>query len=333
MNASSSRAAGAVSDIEQRVALAGNNMLELLLFRLGHGPDEALYGINILKVREIAQMPSVTPLPNASDGMLGVIQLRDQVLPVIDLVQALGHRTGQAPGALPKMLLITEFSRSTQGFAVEEVEEIVRLDWSQVKTADGFTSPLITGFAQLPASDGQAERLVQVVDVEQVLRKTGSTADEVDESSISVRFELQPGAKVLAADDSAYARQLIEQSMKALGVPCTLVRTGQEAWAELQAALERAEHHHRSVRDEIGLVLTDLEMPEMDGFALTRRIKSTEGLREIPVVIHSSLSGTASAEQSRRVGADTFVAKFVPNELAQAMHDALKRRGGLAGHA
>lgn len=336
MNALSSTDTTAVSDIEQRVNLAGSNMLELLLFRLapGHGPEQPLYGINVLKVREIAQMPAITPLPNAAPGMLGVVKVREQVIPVVNLIQAMGHRANGTDGATgtPKMLLITEFSRSTQGFAVEEVEEIARLDWSQVKSTDtSFSNNAITGFAQLGGgTSGQPERLVQVVDVEHVLRSVSPSTTAVDESSISVRFSLKPGAKILAADDSTFARQMIEQSLKTLGVPCTLVRTGQEAWAMLQAANARARQEKRSVRDEFGLVLTDLEMPEMDGFSLTRKIKETDGLRDVPVVVHSSLSGSATAEQSRRAGADAFVAKFVPNELAQAMHDVLKRRGGLA---
>jgi two-component system chemotaxis response regulator CheV len=117
-------------DIEQRVRLAGNNMFELLLFRLGEAPESEqreLYGINVFKVREILAMPAITAVAGAKPEILGVADIRGQIIAVIDLAKVTGCR----PKNGPKILLVTEFARTTQGFAVEEVDDIARLEWTR----------------------------------------------------------------------------------------------------------------------------------------------------------------------------------------------------------
>ena len=156
-------------DIEQRVRLAGNNMFELLLFRLGEAPDSEqreLYGINVFKVREILAMPTITEVAGASGAILGVADIRGQIIPVIDLAKVTGCKSRNGP----KILLVTEFARTTQGFAVEEVDDIVRLEWNQVLSAEAHSSGgTVTSFARLDGNvDGS--RLAQVLDVEQILR-------------------------------------------------------------------------------------------------------------------------------------------------------------------
>ena len=313
-------------DIEQRVRLAGNNMFELLLFRLGEAPDSEqreLYGINVFKVREILAMPPITVVAGANPEILGVADIRGQIIPVIDLAQV----TGCQPKNGLKILLVTEFARTTQGFAVEEVDDIVRLEWNQVLSAESHSSGrTVTSFARLDGNvDGS--RLAQVLDVEQILRDVlPSTQVEINESSTG-RLVLKPGTKVLAADDSGVARSLIEQSLTAMGVQFIMTKSGQEAWNVLEDLQNKAEKHGGCAADEIALVLTDLEMPEMDGFTLTRRIKANAGMQAIPVVIHSSLSGSANEEHVRKVGANAYVAKFAAGELAAVMRDALKMTG------
>ncbi|SAL12339.1 CheW protein [Caballeronia terrestris] len=309
-------------DIEQRVRLAGNNMFELLLFRLGEAPDSEqreLYGINVFKVREILAMPAITAVAGANAEILGVADIRGQIIPVIDLAKVTGCR----PKNGPKILLVTEFARTTQGFAVEEVDDIVRLEWNQVLSAESHSSGrTVTSFARLDGNvDGS--RLAQVLDVERIVRDVlPSTEPDITEEQTG-RVKLKPGAKVLAADDSGVARSLIEQSLTAMGVPFVMTKTGQEAWHVLQTAQRKAQADGTDIGDQIALVLTDLEMPEMDGFTLTRRIKADAGLQSIPVVIHSSLSGSANEEHVRKVGANAYVSKFVAAELASVMRQAL----------
>jgi two-component system, chemotaxis family, chemotaxis protein CheV len=193
----------------------------------------------------------------------------------------------------------------------------------QVLSAESHSSGrTVTSFARLDG-DVDGSRLAQVLDVERIVRDVLPSRDaEITEANTG-RVKLKPGARVLAADDSGVARSLIEQSLTAMGVPFVMTKTGQEAWNVLQSAQKKAQADGTDIADQIALVLTDLEMPEMDGFTLTRRIKADAGLQSIPVVIHSSLSGSANEQHVRRVGANAYVSKFVAAELASVMREAL----------
>ncbi|WP_394791068.1 chemotaxis protein [Rhodoferax sp.] len=311
-------------EVDERTNLTSSNKFELLLFRLGeaaHSAQRELFGINVFKVREIMVMPTITAVAGSTKHMLGMTNIRGQVIPVIDLAGAVG--------CLPKnglnILMVTEYARSTQAFAVEEVDQIVRLDWSQVLSAESNTAGgMITSIARL---DGDVDntRLAQVLDVEQILRNVmPPTAPDVDPNVLGPTIKLRPGAVVLAADDSALARTLVEQALVAIGVPFVMCKTGKEAWDRLQAMTEAAVAEGKSVEDKVALVLTDLEMPEMDGFTLTRKIKQDGRFKSIPVIIHSSLSGSANEVHVKSVGADAYVGKFVPEELAATIRRVLQ---------
>ncbi|WP_454725584.1 MULTISPECIES: chemotaxis protein [Cupriavidus] len=315
----------AMRDIDERTNLTNNNQFELLLFRLGESNQSThseLFGINVFKVREILVMPKVTTVVGGGTAMLGMADIRGQVIPVIDLPKLVGC----TPKSGLNILLVTEYARSTQGFAVEAVEEIVRLEWNQVVSAEtSVKGDLVTSIAKLD-TDTDTPRLVQVLDVEQILRDVLPTRQpEVDPKTVGPQLNLRPGAKILAADDSAFARSLIEQGLKAMGVPVLMTKTGEEAWQQLGEIAEHAAAAGRTVQDEIALVLTDLEMPEMDGFTLTRKIKGDARFKSIPVVIHSSLSGTASEDHVRKVGADAYVSKFLAKDLAETIRGVLAK--------
>ncbi|CAD6528481.1 Chemotaxis protein CheV [Paraburkholderia hiiakae] len=314
------------SEIEKRTNLTSNNQFELLLFKLTGSSDEAaqeLYGINVFKVREITMMPTITPVSSGHPFLLGMSDIRGQVIPVIDLSAAAGRIQS---GGAARTLIITEFSRSTQGFAVEEVDEIVRLDWRHVLPAQTYVGgKTVTSIARLDG-DRENSRLAQVVDVEQILRDVlPSTAEDVIESRIGDRIVMPAGARILAADDSPLARTLLGQIFEALEVPYEIVKSGQEAWDWLKTAATRAKDQNKRCRDLVPLVITDLEMPEMDGFTLTRKIKADPTLASIPVVIHSSLTGEANEQHAHRAGADAYVAKFVADELADVIRASLAK--------
>ena len=311
-------------DIDERTNLAGNSMFELLLFRLGEGAGtdrRELFGINVFKVREILVMPEVTVMVNAPPSVMGIANIRGQMIPVINLPSIVGCNPTKGLG----ILLVTEFARTTQAFAVEEVNEIVRLEWKQVLSAEGHGGGLVTSIARL---DGNAEntRLAQVLDVEQILRDVFPQQHQavVDDAAVPT-LQLPPGTVVLAADDSAVARMMIEQGLKAMNVPYIMTKTGKEAWDRLQTISASAQAEGKSVRDKVALVLTDLEMPEMDGFTLTRNIKQDVRFKGVPVVIHSSLTGTTNESHVKSVGADAYIAQFVAEELATTIRDVLAR--------
>ncbi len=310
-------------EIDERTNLTSSNKLELLLFRLGNDPQlnrSELFGINVFKVREIIPMPVITAVAGSPPHMMGVVDLRGQILPVIDLPAVAGCK----PATGLNILLITEYARSTQAFAVESVEDIVRLDWRQVLSAENNgASGMVTSLARLDGDN--SDRLAQILDVETILRQVMPSNDPaIDPERIGPKVTIKPGTVILAADDSLIARTMIEDGLTTMGLPYIMCKTGKEAWDQLQAISDKAEAEGKTVDDKIALVLTDLEMPEMDGFTLTRNIKQDPRFSAIPVVIHSSLTGTANEAHVKKVGADAYVAKFVAEELATALRQALK---------
>jgi two-component system chemotaxis response regulator CheV len=317
MNKSSMR------DIDERTNLAGNSMFELLLFRLGEAPGtdkRELFGINVFKVREILVMPEVTAMVNSPPSVMGVANIRGQMITVINLPQLVGTNPTKGLG----ILLVTEFARTTQAFAVEEVNEIVRLEWKNVLSAEGRGGGLVTSIARLDGND-ENTRLAQVLDVEQILRDVFPEQHATDIEVTSGKLQLPPGSVILAADDSAVARMMIEQGLKSMDVAYIMTKTGQEAWDRLKAMAAEAEAQGKTIRDKVAMVLTDLEMPEMDGFTLTRNIKQDPRFSNIPVVIHSSLTGATNEDHVKKVGADGYVAKFVAEELATTIRRVLSR--------
>ena len=309
-------------DVNERAQLTSNNQFELMLFRLGEAPGSdrrELFGINVFKVREILVMPKITGIANAPPQVLGVANIRGQIIPVIDLPAMVGC----TPKRGHSILMVTEYARTTQAFAVEEVDEIVRLEWSDVLAAEGNGGDLVTSIAKLAGENGST-RLVQVLDVEQILRSVmPAAANETALDAVGDQVVLPPGSIVLAADDSPVARMLIEQGLGAMGVSFVMTKTGQEAWDRLQSIDDEARAEGRSAADQVARGLTDLEMPVMDGFTLTRNIKQDPRFKSIPVVIHSSLTGSTNEAHVQSVGADAYVAKFVASELASALRKVL----------
>ena len=313
-------------EVDERSNLTGTNKFELLLFRLGgdeNGERSELFGINVFKIREIVAMPEITAVAGSMPHVLGVVNLRGQIIQVLDLPAIAGVK----PKTGLNIMLVTEFARTTQAFAVESVEEIVRLDWNQVMSAEHAAgSGMVTSIARLPEENGQPSRLAQVLDVETILRSMNpDSGPEINQQTVGARIQIKPGSVVLAADDSVVARALIEQGLDAMGLPFIMVKSGKEAWDQLNSIASAAEAEGKSVHDKVALVLTDLEMPEMDGFTLTRTIKKSGRFASLPVIIHSSLSGTTNEEHVKNVQADAYVAKFSAEELAATIRRLLRQ--------
>lgn len=310
-------------EVDERTHLTGTNKFELLLFRLGDDKDSdqsELFGINVFKIREIVAMPEITSIAGAPPHMLGVVNLRGQIISVLDLPSIAGCK----PKTGLNILLVTEFARTTQGFAVESVEDIVRLEWSQVLSAEqsAVAGGLVTSIARLDGNrDGS--RLAQVLDVETILRQTLPQEEKKPESS--GKITLKPGTVILAADDSVVARLLIQEGLDGMGAPYIMTKTGKEAWETLQSLDASAKAEGLAIDDKVALVLSDLEMPEMDGFTLTRNIKQDSRFKCLPVVIHSSLSGAANEDHVKGVGADAYIAKFHAEDLASTIRKVLTK--------
>lgn len=312
-------------DIDERTNLTGSNKFEMLLFRLGQAPGSdrsELFGINVFKIREIVAMPSVTAMAGAPQHVIGVVNLRGQVIPVIDLPAVVGC----VPKTGLNIMLVTEYARTTQAFAAESVEDIVRLDWKQILSAEeSMARGYVTSIARLDG-DQNSTRLAQILDVESILQRIlPNTEVDVKSATVGPQVSIRPGSLVIAADDSFVARSMIEQELKALHLPYEMYKNGQEAWNRIQAIGAECQASGQTVSERIAVVLTDLEMPEMDGFTLTRNVKKDAAMRGVPVVIHSSLTGDTNENHVRSAGADAYVAKFAARELADVLRRVLNQ--------
>jgi two-component system chemotaxis response regulator CheV len=171
----------------------------------------------------------------------------------------------------------------------------------------------------------QGSNMALVLDVEQILYDIIPSARDVKTEQVKNKtFSMRPGSIAIVAEDSKVARSMLEKGLSGMGIPAELHNTGLEAWEKIKILAQQAQAEGVPIRDKISMVLTDLEMPEMDGFTLTRNIKSDPRLKEIPVVIHSSLSGSANEDHVRKVGANGYVAKFEINELSSVIHKVLE---------
>lgn len=300
-----------LASIDARTTLAGSNKMEILLFSLG---TSETFGINVFKIREVTKTPPITKTPNMHPGVVGIISLRGNIIPVLNLISFLNIEKTEGIGAT---MMVTEYSRQTQGFLVDSVDRIIRVDWEKVKAPETMLAGnegLITSVTKL--DDG---RLVSILDVEQILVQAFGETDIPGITPVQSEGE----TTVFFADDSMIARKEIMQVLDKLGVKYYQATNGKEAWEKLQAMATQGTDV--PLQDKIKLILVDAEMPEMDGYVLTRNIKSDARFSGIPVIMHSSLSSEANRAMGQAVGVDDYVAKFNPTILAETMRQFLER--------
>jgi len=304
-----------LKNIDARTKLAGTNKLEILLFFLGldqrTGRRET-YGINVFKVREVMRTPLITAAPEMPSSVEGMVSLRGELVPVIDLAKYSGIN-GETPR---EIMIVTEYNGHTQGFLVEGVDTILRLDWSRMRVPPEMltaqTGGLVTAVTEL--EDG---RLVMMMDVEKVLSETTSIDNEAMFRSVMALN--RPDATVYYCDDSSVARRQIEKTLSVMGVKGVSAVNGLRMWHEMEKTATYAKSLDKPVSDFISLVLTDIEMPEMDGYILTKKIKSDPRFKGIPVIMHSSLSGMSNQKLGLSVGVDEYVPKFEPQRLSETL--------------
>ncbi len=299
-------------NVDARTKLAGSNKMEILLFSLG---SHETFGINVFKVREVTNTPKITKTPNVPNGVQGFISLRGNIIPVISLRAFIN--TGDGSPSSDDTLIVTEFSRHTQGFLVHSVDRIIRVDWEMIKppqTMLAGNEGLITAITELP--DG---RLISILDVEQLL------ASAIGEEPIPELSRLGDVGErfIFFADDSQVARKNIVAVLDRLGVKHQQSNNGVEAWEKLKSLAARAQQDGRPLHESLRLILTDAEMPEMDGYVLTQNIKSDRRFDGIPVVMHSSLSSQANKTMGMQAGVDAYVPKFDPVVLADTLRPLL----------
>jgi len=305
--------------VDARARLAGSNTMELLLFSLG---TKEIFGINVFKVREITRTPRITRAPNLPHAVEGVVSLRGSIIPVISLSKIIG--VGQQECSNQTMM-VTEFSRHVQGFLMNGVDRIVRVEWDKVRSPDPMIvgdAGNITAITELPGG-----QLVSILDVEQVLAKVYGESEVPELEPVAT-----PDASMFFVDDSAVARKEIVKVLDQLKVNHQHASNGREAWDRLQAMANRAQAEGEPLARRLQLILTDAEMPEMDGYVLTRNVKNDIRFRDIPVVMHSSLSSEANRSMGKSVGVDAYVAKFEPRVLADTLRPLIGNTAAAAAH-
>jgi two-component system chemotaxis response regulator CheV len=304
-----------LKSIDARTKLAGTNKLEILLFSLGTNSitgRRETFGINVFKVREVMRTPPITSAPEMPASVEGMVSLRGVLVPVVDLARYAGVAT-DTPRSI---MIVTEYAGHTQGFLVEGVDTILRLDWSQMKVPPEMLMAemggLVTAVTELP--DG---RLVMMMDVEKVLSETTNYDDEVVYRNIKPLND--PKLTVFFADDSIVARKQITRTLEAMNVKYVSSINGRDAWNELEKIAAYAEASGQEITDLVSLVLTDVEMPEMDGYILTKKIKTDPRFAGVPVIMHSSLSGMSNQQLGKSVGVDEYVPKFEAQKLSETL--------------
>ena len=308
--------AGVLDSVNQRTQLVGQNRLELLLFRLD-GPQ--LYGINVFKVKEVLQCPKLTIMPKSSQVVRGVANIRGGTIPILDLALATGRSA--LDNIENSFVIITEYNTKVQGFLVRSVERIVNMNWGEI-----HPPPKGTGRDHyLTAVTRVDNRLVEVIDVEKILAEVAPMSEAISEGVVDVETQAKAVTKrVLICDDSSVARKQVSRCLESVGVEVVALNDGREAYEYLHRMVEEG----KNPAEEFLMLISDIEMPEMDGYTLTAEIRSDPRMQNLHVILHTSLSGVFNQAMVKKVGADDFLAKFRPDDLASRVVERIRVADG-----
>ncbi len=312
--------AGVLDSVDSRTQLAGTNRLELLLFRL---QGKQCYGINVFKVQEVIRCPKLTTMPKADHKVVGVAHLRNRTIPVIDLGLAISNQP--IKDKKNSFVIVTEYNRFIQGFMVAAVDRITNMNWKDI-----LPPPKGSGSASyLTAVTHVENEMIEIIDVERVFADIMGFNEEVSEQALEgvADFTNEKPKHVVVVDDSSVARNQVKRVLEKVGIECTLANDGQEGY-EL---LEKMTADGSSLEDKIALVISDIEMPRMDGYTLTTKIRKNPQMQGIYVMLHTSLSGVFNNSMVEKVGANHFVPKFKPNELAHSVINIINNKDPAEG--
>lgn len=304
--------AGILDGVDQRTQLAGHNRLELLLFRLNH---QQRFAINVFKVQEVIQCPELTQIPSSHPAVKGIANMRGKTITVMDLSMAIGEPPLDGTGG--RFVIITEYNRKVQGFMVGSVDRIVNMTWSEIM-------PPPKGAAAgtyMTAVTKVDDELVQIIDVEKVMKEIMGGSDTVSEGIIDTDLTSDAG-RILVADDSSVARNQVKHVLDQLGIEAIICNDGQEALELLQAWADEGV----DLNDHLAMIISDVEMPRMDGYTLTAEIRKDQRLAGLHVILHTSLSGNFNESMVKKVGANQFLPKYQPDDLASVIQDQLRER-------
>lgn len=301
--------ASVLDAVDSRTQLVGENRLELLMFRL-EGPQ--IFAINVFKVQEVQRIPKLTKMPKSHAVVVGVTHCRGNTIPVIDLASAIGM--DPITDRENANIIITEYNKTVQAFMVGSVDRIVNLTWGEITPPPQGTGQhhYLTAITQV------ADKIVEIIDVEKVLTEIsnydfafseGVVADDIHEKTA--------GMHALIVDDSSVARHQAGTVLEQLGVTVHYATDGAKGLATLKKWVEEG----FDFKNEFLLLVTDAEMPQMDGYTLTTECRSHPVLKDIFITLHTSLSGSFNISMTEKVGCNEFLSKFQPDELARVVQE------------
>ncbi|MCG9598037.1 chemotaxis protein CheV [Vibrio sp. Isolate25] len=308
---------GVLNSVDQRTNLVGENRLELLLFSLN---SRQLFAINVFKVREVIKVPPLTKMPGSHHNITGVASLRGVSVPVIDLRSAIGFPPSRQEDQ-EQNLIITEYNRTVQGFLVGQVRNIVNTAWTEIQPPPKTAGRANYLTAITHTKDNDQHQIVEIIDVEKVLAEIIDYDVSISEGVLDEELAAQMvGRNVLIVDDSSTARAQVKGTLSQLGLNILECRDGLEALHLIKGWSEEG----KDVPRELLLMITDAEMPEMDGYKLTHEIRSDPKLKDLYITLNTSLSGSFNEAMVKKVGCDRFISKFQPDLLVEVAQDRLR---------
>lgn len=302
---------GLIEGINQRTQMVGENRLELLLFHLG---EKQRYGINVFKVQEVIQCPELTAMPKSAPTVRGIVNMRGRTISVIDLRMAMGKSPMESPRN--GYVIVTEFNRKVQGLLVDGVDRIINMNWKDIlPPPDGMgNQTLLTAVTRVD------DKIIEIIDVEKILSRIVGNAADISEKILE-QYAQDKIYHIVAVDDSSVARNQLKRALEQLGAVVTMANNGQEG---LELLRKLATEKGGDITKAVSMLISDIEMPCMDGYTMVSEIRKDEKMKGLYIVMHTSLSGVFNTHMVDKVGADRFLPKFHPDELASTIIDLTK---------
>lgn len=307
-----------LNSVDSRTNLVGKNRLELLLFNLS---SRQIFAINVFKVKEVIKVPALNKMPNSHSLIEGVANIRGESIPIINLKSAIGMTPLLVDHA--SNIIITEYNGSVQGFLVGAVEHIINMNWEEMMEPPNTIGRHHYLTAITKVYSKEKEVLVEIIDVEKVLASIVNYKVAISEGVLEEgMLNAFQGVKILHADDSITARKQVENTLSQLGVEVIAVKNGREALTLLQNWASEG----KRVTDEILMLITDAEMPIMDGYKLTEEIRKDPRLVDLYVLLNTSLSGSFNTGMAEKVGCDALLPKFEPDRIVNVVQNFMKTK-------
>ena len=304
----------------------GSNEMELVDFRILKQEDgnvyEGIYGINVSKVREIIKLPALTELPGTPEFIEGIFDLRDVVIPVVNLAKWMGIVEPES-AAKNSRVIITEFNNVLIGFIVHDARRIRRISWSDIEPAtfmngsDSVDGSKITGVTKI-----EGDNVLLILDLESVVQDLGLY--EPDTQSIPKKIENFTGL-ALVLDDSSTARRIVKEALIKMGFDVVEAMDGKEGLEKLD---ELYDMYDKDISDYLRIIISDVEMPRMDGFHFAANVKEDGRFNNIPIIFNSSISDHFSEDRGVEAGGEAYLVKFQAssfyNEVARVVRAHVK---------